>query len=83
MDKMAIFFTAENYVINIVVIGGYAAGGCLQTFVNTACGHGDNVWLIDRPAGSREQPAARVFRTSNGSGCKGFEVFLQSVKARR
>ena len=69
-------------MINFVVIDGYAEKSCLQTFVNAVCGHGGGVWLIDRPTGSREQPAERIFRIGDGSGGKGFEVFLQSAKVR-
>ena len=70
-------------MINFVVIDGYAEKRCLQTFVNAARGYGGYVWLIDRPVVSREQPAARIFRTGHGSGDKGLEGFLQSTKVRR
>lgn len=70
-------------MINFAVIDGYAEKRCLQTFVNAARGHVGHVWLIDRPIGSREQPAARIFRAGHGSGGKGFEGFLQSAKVRR
>ena len=81
--KWPYFFAAKNYVINFVVINGYAEKRCLQTFVNAARGHGGDVWLIDRLIGSREQPAARIFRAGHGSGGKGLEGFLQSAKVRR
>ena len=70
-------------MINFAVIDGYAEKRCLQTFVNAARGHVGHVWLIDRPIGSREQPAARIFRAGHGSGGKGFEGFLRSTKVRR